>query len=387
MFSSRLPQTPAPNALSGALARLRERGIPYADLTESNPTRAGLAYPPDLLRSLADARSLVYEPAPLGLPAARHAVADDFRRRGVTIDPQRIVLTASTSEAYALLFKLLCDPGDRVLVPVPSYPLFEYLTRLEGVEADTYPLEYDGAWEIDLEALKRVITPRTRAVLVVSPSNPTGACLTRRELSRLAALCAEESLALIGDEVFADYPLRPRAEAAKSVLAQNLALTFSLGGLSKSAGLPQVKLGWIGVGGPPALVEPALEALELISDTYLSVSTPVQQAAAELLAWGGRIRGQIAARTRASLDQLRSAVARHPACRLLEPEAGWYAVLQVPGTRSEERIVLDLLERERVLVHPGYFFDFPREAFLVVSLLPPAEVFEDAVERMLPRLE
>ncbi len=386
MFSSRLPHSPTPNALSDQLARLRERRIPYVDLTESNPTRVGLAYPPDLLQPLADAASLVYEPAPLGLPAARQAVAGDFRRRGVPIDPQHIVLTASTSEAYALLFKLLCNPGDRVAVPVPSYPLFEYLTRLEGVEVDAYALEYDGAWEVNFESLRCALTARTRAVLVVSPNNPTGSVLARREVERFAALCAERELALIGDEVFADYPLRPRAEAARSVLDQECALTFSLGGLSKSAGLPQVKLGWIGLGGPPPLVARALEGLELICDTYLSVSTPVQQAAEALLGRGGEIRDRIAARTRANLDRLQSVAARYPACRLLAPEAGWYAVLQLPATRSEEEMVLDLLERERILVHPGYFFDFPREAFLVVSLLPPEAPFGDAVERLLARL-
>ncbi len=386
MFSSRLPHSPAPNALSRALARLRERGIAFIDLTESNPTRVGLAYPPDLLQPLSDAASLVYEPSPLGLPAARRAVADDFRRRGVAIDRQRVVLTASTSEAYALLFKLLCDPGDRVAVPVPSYPLFEYLTRLEGVAVDAYALEYDGGWEVDFESVHRALTARTRALLVVSPNNPTGSLLTRRELERLAALCAEHGLALIGDEVFADYPLRPRADTARSVLDQDRTLTFSLGGLSKSVGLPQVKLGWIGLGGPAPLVRQALDGLELICDTYLSVATPVQQAAAALLQRGGEVRDRIAARTRANLDRLQAVVARHPACRLLALEAGWYAVLQVPATRPEEEMVLELLERDGILVHPGYFFDFPREAFLVVSLLPPEAPFGDAAERILARV-
>jgi hypothetical protein len=376
-----------PNALSAHLARLRERGIPYIDLTESNPTRVGLAYPPDLLQPLADPASLVYEPSPLGLPGAREAVAGDFRRRGVPIDPGRIVLTASTSEAYAVLFKLLCNPGDRVLVPVPSYPLFEYLTRLEGIEADAYALEYDGTWELDFESLRRGVKPRTRAVVVVAPNNPTGSLIACRELERLDALCAEHSLALIGDEVFADYPLHPRADAARSVLEAEGALACSLGGLSKSAGLPQVKLGWIGLGGPRPLVRQALEGLELVCDTYLSVATPVQLAAADLMVCGGEIRAQICARTGGNLGRLAATVSRYPACRLLEPEGGWYAVLQVPATKSEEQMVLDLLEEERILVHPGYFFDFPREAFLVLSLLPPVERFQDAVERLLARLE
>jgi hypothetical protein len=386
MFSSRLPRASESNALSGALARLRRRGIPVVDLTESNPTRVGLDYPADLLAPLSDAASLRYEPTPLGWAPAREAVAADFLRRGVPMDPGRVALTASTSEAYGLLFKLLCDPGDRVLVPVPSYPLFEYLTRLEGVETDGYALAHDGAWEVDLEGLAAAVTPRTRAVLVVSPNNPTGSILARRELERLSALCAERSLALIGDEVFADYPQAPRAGGVASVLEQGRALAFSLGGLSKSAGLPQVKLGWIGLGGPDPLVRAALAGLEFLCDSYLSVSTPVQRAAPTLLLRAEEIRRQIAARTSANLERLRAAAARHPACRLLLPEAGWSAVLQVPAVQSEEAMVLELLERERILVHPGYFFDFPREAFLVVSLLPPAEPFEEAVERLLLRV-
>lgn len=382
MLSARLPSGATPNPLSQALDRLRAGGIPYLDLTESNPTRVGLEYPPDLLEPLADARGLVYRPAPLGLPAAREAVAGEFARRGVAVPPERIALTASSSEAYGLLFKLLCDPGDRVLVPVPSYPLFEYLTRLEGVEADPYPLRHEGGWELDLAGLRAAVTPRSRAVLVVSPNNPTGSILARRELEGVAALCAERSLALIGDEVFADYPLRPRAGGAKSVLEQAETLTFSLGGLSKSVGLPQLKLGWIGVGGPADLVSPAREGLEFLGDSYLSVATPVQLAAPALLARGAPIREQIQRRTRENLARLEGAVAAHPACRLLPPEGGWCAVLQVPAVRSEEAMVLELLEQERILVHPGYFFDFPREGFLVLSLLPTPDLFAGAVERI-----
>jgi aspartate/methionine/tyrosine aminotransferase len=386
MLSSRIPPSLAPNALARALARLGAEGLPCIDLTESNPTRVGLAYPPELLAPLADPGSLTYAPVPLGLPAAREAVAGDYGRRGIALTPERIALTASSSEAYSLLFKLLCEPGDRVLVPVPSYPLFEYLTRLEGVEAAPYPLRHDGGWEIDLEVLRRAVTPRTRALLTVSPNNPTGSLTTRQELATLAALCAEHGLALIGDEVFADYPLRPRAEGARSVLEQQQALAFSLGGLSKSAGLPQLKLGWIGLGGPAPLVERALEGLEFLCDSYLSVSTPVQRAAAALLAAGAGIRAQIAARTHANLAALDAAVAGHPAVSLLRPEGGWCAVLQVPAVRSEERMVLELLEAERILVHPGHFFDFPREAFLVLSLLVPEPIFAEAVPRMLARV-
>ncbi|MFA5026642.1 MAG: pyridoxal phosphate-dependent aminotransferase [Candidatus Methylomirabilota bacterium] len=386
MFASRIPFTSEPNALGRLLRRLEAAGAPIVDLTVSNPTRVGLDYPADLLAPLADPRAREYEPAPLGLSAARQAVAADYRRRGVPLDPGRVALTASTSEAYSLLFKLLCDPGDRVLVPVPSYPLFDYLTRLEGVEADAYALRYDGAWEIDLAGIRAALTDRTRAVLVVSPNNPTGSIVTRRELEGLSALCAEHALALIGDEVFADYPLLPRAEGVSSVLLQERALAFSLGGLSKSAGLPQLKLGWIGLGGPDPLVGRALEGLEFLCDSYLSVSTPIQLAAPNLLLRAGELRRQIAGRTRANLARLEAALAGYPACRLLRPEAGWCAVLQVPALRSEERMTLDLLEQDRLLVHPGYFFDFPREAFLVLSLLVPEAIFAEAVPRMLARV-
>lgn len=386
MFSARLPLGSSPNPLSRALDRLQAGEIPYLDLTESNPTRVGLEYPPDLLEPLADARGLVYRPAPLGLPAAREAVAGEFARRGVAVPPERIALTASSSEAYGLLFKLLCDPGDRVLVPVPSYPLFEHLTRLEGVEADAYGLRHDGAWELDLAGLRAAVTPRTRAVLVVSPNNPTGSILARRELEGVAALCAERSLALIGDEVFADYLLCPRPGGVSSVMEQDRALAFSLGGLSKSVGLPQLKLGWIGVGGPADLVGPAREGLEFLGDSYLSVATPVQLAAPALLARGAAIREQIQRRTRENLARLKGAVAAHPACRLLSPEGGWCAVLQVPAVRSEEAMALELLEQERILVHPGYFYDFPREGFLVLSLLPAEAAFAEALPRLLARV-
>jgi alanine-synthesizing transaminase len=325
-------------------------------------------------------------------------VAIDALRHGIDLDPARIVLTASTSEAYGFLFKLLCDPGDEVLVPRPSYPLFEHLSSLDGVRALPYTLDYYGRWSIDVDGLARAITRRTRAILVVSPNNPTGSCLSAGELDALAALCEQHDLALIGDEVFAEYTLNdvggpPRsADAAGllpcvSVLTQQRALTFCLGGLSKSIGLPQVKLGWIGIGGPDALVGAALDRLDLIADTYLSVSTPVQLAAPLLIERGHGVRTQIQARIEANLRALERAVARAPGCTLLRPEAGWTAVLRVPATRAEEDLVLDLLEEDRVLIMPGYFYDFPREAYLVVSLLPDPAVFNEAVARVLARAE
>lgn len=386
MFSTRTPSNLAPNRLTLALEAAALRGAALVDLTETNPTRVGLDYPPTLLDALALPAGLHYEPAPFGLPAAREAVSAEYRRAGLVVPPSRLVLTASTSEAYSFLFKLLCDPGDEVLVPVPSYPLFDHLSRLDGVIVRSYPLRYHGTWWVDVEALAEAVGPRTRAVLLVSPNNPTGSLLGREELEDLASLCATRDLALIGDEVFADYLLQPRADRV-SVLEQDEALTFCLGGLSKSAGLPQLKLGWIAAGGPAPLVETALGRLEIVADSYLSVSTPVQHAAGPLLAAGRAVRRLVQARIERNLQALTEAAAVAPSCSVLRVEGGWSAVVHVPATRSEESLVLELLERDGVLVHPGYFFDFPREAYLVVSLLPAPAAFRDGVRRMFARIE
>ena len=380
-FSSRLPPDPAVNALSRRIAALRAEGGAWVDLTESNPTRAGFDYPADLLQPLAARAALRYEPEPFGLPSAREAVAADYARRGAHPEPSQVVLASSTSEAYSWLFKLLCNPGERVLVPRPSYPLFEHLARLDAVDAAPYDLEYHGRWELDADSLVHAATPATRAVVVVSPNNPTGSCLSTRELEWLDTFCTERNLALVADEVFADYVLDAPADRTTDVALRASALAFTLGGLSKSVGLPQLKLGWIVVGG--ARRAAALQALELIADSYLSVSTPVQVALPELLARGAAIRDVILARLRENLAALRALAVRVPSCDVLPCEGGWYAVVRVPATRTEEDLVLGLLDRERILVHPGYFFDFSREAFLVISLLPPAGVFADAAARML----
>ena len=384
MFSGRLRQSGARNRLAVALDRRRSAGLPIVDLTLSNPTRAGFAYPPSLLEPLAQARALCYEPAPFGLRSARQAVADDFARKGIAVRSNRIVLTASTSEAYSLLFKLLCDPGDAVLAPRPSYPLVEHLTALDAVSLDYYGLEFHGQWAIDVHALREKLTApsgaRIRAIIVISPNNPTGSVITDDELDAIVSLAREHHLALIADEVFADYPIAGPPPA--SVLRQQTALTFALGGLAKSVGLPQVKLGWIGVSGPSGLVEEALERLETISDAYLSVSTPVQVAASNLLEAGAAVRTQIQQRVRENYASLGGIVAGYPACSVLPVAAGWYAVVQVPSIQSEEMIVLDVLDRAGILVHPGYFFDFEREAFLVISLLPQPAVFAEAVQAL-----
>ena len=385
MRSSRLPADLAPNGLAEAVSRRRAGAGGVIDLTESNPTRAGLAYPPDLLAPLATAAGLAYAPQPFGLELARAAVVADYARRGVTTRLDRVCLAASTSEAYAWLFKLLCDPGDRVLVPRPSYPLFEHLTALECVEASPYELDLHGHWRIDVDALARQIDERTKAVLVVSPNNPTGSVIDRAELDALAAVCAAHDLVLIGDEVFADYRLDGEAPAP-SVIDQAQAVAVSLGGLSKSVGLPQVKVAWMAVGGPADAVGRVMAGLEIVADTFLSVSTPAQVALPELLARGGVVRDEIRGRTARNLAALVAAVAAAPAVTLLPPAGGWCAVLQVPSMRHEEALVLTLVEQDGVLVHPGYFFDFPREAFLVVSLLVVPDDFDAGLARVLARV-
>ena len=409
MFSSRVPAGRRVNRLSQAHARLREQGIDVADLTESNPTRVGLHYPPSLLDTLASPAGLRYEPSPRGLPEARGAVAawlsqpscfgdslvatasragaEAGRVSGPSpVDPERVALTASTSEAYASLFKLLCDPGDHVLVPQPSYPLLEHLARFEGVEPVPYPLEYHGAWRIDGAALTDAIDPRTRAIIVVNPNNPTGSFLAPDDHEALTTLCRQHGLRLIVDEVFNGYPIDPVPGSGRSVLERPAeVLTFVLGGLSKAVGLPQVKLGWIVVDGPDGEVESALDALDLLLDTYLSVSTPVQLAAERLLTEGSSVTQQIRARVAANRRTLAKLMVDHPAAGLLRTEGGWYAVFRVPATETEETLALRLLEQDRVLVHPGYFFDFPHEAFLVTSLLPEPVRFETAMKRVLGR--
>lgn len=380
----RLPGDLSPNAAARAVAALGAQGRAVTDLTESNPTKAGFQYPEHLLHALADARALAYDPHPLGLMTARDAVSREFRRRGLEVPARRIGLTASTSEAYAFLFKLLCDAGDAVLVPRPSYPLFDYLTALEAVEAIPYRLEYYGRWRIDVGSVQRALGDRVRALLVVSPNNPTGSFLHKDDLVRLATLCASRDIPIIGDEVFADFPLDAAPHAA-SVLEATDIVTFSLGGLSKSVGLPQLKLGWIGVGGPADRVQKMLTAYEVIADAYLSVSTPVQVAAPALLEAGNAVRAQIRARVGRNLAALRAAAASYLSVSVLPCEGGWSAVVQLPSTRSEEALVLELLNRDQVLVHPGYFFDFERESFVVVSLLVEPDVFDRGVARLLAR--
>jgi alanine-synthesizing transaminase len=372
MFSSRLNWDVSPNPLARLHVEKRASGARVLDLTVSNPTRAGISYPAAILDAIGNQQALRYDPAPRGLPSAREAVAAYYAERGRGVSPDRILLTASTSEAYAYLFKLLADPGDQILTPRPSYPLFEYLAALDSVSVRQYPLRYDGAWHVDFAELERAVTPRTRAVVVVNPNNPTGSFLNGEDWDRLQQL----GVAILSDEVFSDYGF----ELVSRVRGEDRALTFTMSGLSKIAGLPQMKLAWIAVGGPGA--DEAMERLELIADTYLSVATPVQVALPELLALSGEVREQIQTRTRANLDTLRSLVAGSPV-NVLNVEGGWSAILQVPRIRSEQEWALHLLSERDVLVQPGYFFDFESEAFLVVSLLTPRDVFEEGIRRLI----
>jgi alanine-synthesizing transaminase len=385
MFSSRTRWDRTENRLARILAGRRAARAEVLDLTASNPTLAGLAGAPDVLAPLAAPEALRYDPDPRGLRAAREAVAADALRRGHRLDPDHVVLTASTSEAYALAFKLFGDPGDAFLAPTPSYPLFDFLATLESVQLSRYSLTHDGAWRLDLASLGAAVTERTRAVIVVNPNNPTGSYLKRGEAAALLELCGERRLAVLSDEVFADYAFAPDHERVTSLAGGDRALVLSFGGLSKSCGLPQLKLGWIAVSGPPPLRDEALARLEIVSDTYLSVGTPVQTAAPALLARREELQAPIRARVARNLEVLRGAVVGSMAS-LLPPEGGWSAVLRIPATVSEEDRVCGLLERRGVLVHPGYFFDFESEAYVVVSLLTPEAAFDRGLSLLLADL-
>ena len=338
MFSTRLDWEKQRNALSVLLDSKRRSGIRIVDLTESNPTRAGLLYPAEeMLNALAAPRAIDYEPCPAGLFPAREAVAEYYAARGEAVSPARMLLTASTSEAYGYIFKLLCNAGDEVLVPRPSYPLFEYLAALEHVRPISYRLIYHDEWSIDMDYLAGAITPRTRAVVVVNPNNPTGSFLKQDELRQLQSLCTQHGLAIISDEVFSDYSLRNDSGRVASLVSGSDVLIFCLSGLSKIAGMPQMKLSWIVLAGPLPQQEAARERLELIADSYLSVSTPVQQAAPQLLKAGQSIQSQIQERIRANFSRVRTTITFQSRCSLLDIEGGWYAILQVPRTRTEEQ--------------------------------------------------
>jgi aspartate/methionine/tyrosine aminotransferase len=364
------------------VARARESSTELLDLTGSNPTCVGLDYPPELLQVLLDAQhgSLGYRPEPLGALSARQAVVGQLaiaRGAGAAVDPQNVLLTASTSEAYAHLFKLLCDPGDRILIPAPSYPLLEHLAELEGVQVASYRLVYDGAWHIDLDSVRRASSERVRAIVVVSPNNPTGQYLTAPELSALAEL----GLPIISDQVFFEYPLD--AGPSRDVLLERAqeGLVFSLGGLSKLLGLPQLKLAWTVIRGSADAVREARERLELIADTFLSVAAPVQSALPELLLLAPRMNELIGSRCRDNLASLRRALEAAP-ISVLRAEGGWNAVLRLPNVASEDQLLEALVAQQRVIVQPGWFYDFDGGPHAIVSLLTPPASFAAGIGRL-----
>lgn len=383
MFSGRTPASLSPNRLTRALAELKAAGAPILDLTVSNPTREGIAYPrEEILAALQDARSLTYEPTARGLLAAREAIAEWHAGQGSPADPASLILAGSTSEGYGWLFKLLCEPGDAVLVPRPSYPLFECLAELDSVRVVQYPLIEELAWGLDLSELDRLVRPETRAIILVNPNNPTGTYLKRDIWLRLQEFAAYRGLAIISDEVFFDYAWRADPRRTSALQGPHLALTFTLSGLSKISGLPQMKLGWIHVDGPSHLKAEALDRLEWIADSYLPVSAPIQHAAARWLELTPRIQDSIRLRTAENLESLQTAVGVGGSCRVRTPEGGWCAMLEVPRIHSDEEWALMLLENHSIWLQPGYFYDFQREGFLVASLLPEPEAFRAALQRL-----
>lgn len=387
MLSRRTRYDLSPNALTVAINDRRARGAPFDDLTASNPTRVGLSPTEGALRAALAAPGVGrYDPEPLGLPAAREAVCAYYAALGCAVDPSRVVLTASTSEAYGWLFKLLCDPGDEALVARPGYPLFDELAGLEGVTLRSFGLAYEGRWELDVDAVREALTARTKAVMIVHPNNPTGSFVSRASRESLVALCAERGLALVVDEVFLDWAWT-EAPHAGSFADEARCLTFTLGGLSKAVALPQVKLAWTAVSGPAALRDEALARLELVADVYLSVSAAAQLAAPALLALRGPVLARGLARVRANRAALLARVDARSCATVLRAEGGWYAVLQVPRTMSEDEWVLALLDDARALVQPGWFYDFAEEGRLVVSLLPEEGVFAAAIDRVIARID
>ncbi len=369
-FSRRTEWNTEESELARAHRHRLQSGLPIADLTASNPTRCGFAYPPGLLAALADERALDYDPQPRGMLFAREAVSRYYADHGVMVAPEQVILTTSTSEAYSFLFRLLCDPGSEVLIPQPGYPLFDFLADLDDVHLKSAPLVYDHGWQIDPEGFRRAVTPQTRAIVFVHPNNPTGHFTKRWEAEALAELCREHNLALIVDEVFLDYGFGHAPESFAAGL-QDVPV-FVVSGLSKIAGLPQMKAAWIVATGPDSAL--ALERLEVIADTFLSMNAPVQCALPSWLEGRETIQKQIRERVAANLADLDRQLAKHATVRRLDTEGGWYAVLRIPALQPDEQTVMDLLE-QGVWVHPGYFFGMKEAGWLVLSLLTPEREF------------
>ena len=372
----------SPNRFTQAVEEVRASGGEFVDLTISNPTRAGITYDRTaILEALQNEQSLDYDPQPKGLLSAREAVADYYRSRGENVGPESLVLTSSTSEGYSYVFRLLANPGDEILVPKPSYPLFDFLADLQDVKLVPYPLIYDHGWQIDFHTLERAIGPATRGIVLVNPNSPTGSYVSAAERDRLNGICREHRLALIVDEVFLDYALD--GSPHPSFATNQGDVTFTLSGLSKISALPQMKLAWIALSGPAAEAHSAMQRLEVIADTYLSVSAPVQLAAAKMLEQRVSVQAQILDRVRLNLRELDHQLAQQKSCARLSVEGGWYAVLRVPVTQTDEELAIALLREKGVLVHPGHFYDFPQDGFLVLSLIAPTNEFRHGVAEIL----
>jgi aspartate/methionine/tyrosine aminotransferase len=433
VFAHRTNWNLTTNRLSEALSKHRAAGTTLLDLTASNPTECGFQYAPHaVMRALCSPRALEYHPDPKGLLIAREAVRKYYRDIGLNVSLEDMALTASTSEAYSFVFRLLCNPDDELLAPAPSYPLFDFLAGIQDVKLKPYPLIYDHGWQIDLHALEQAVSPQTRGVIVVNPNNPTGHFVKQDEMRALNQICSERNMAIIADEVFLDFSLgsnkrnqyhhgdtetrrlhgeerwdvkgksktggKPETtEAAKASGTANIltksfagnheALTFTMSGISKISGLPQMKLAWLIVNGPEQEKEEALGRLEVIADTYLSLSTPIQLAAPVLLELRHGFQEQLMARVHTNLAELDRQLAQQKTCSRLKVEGGWYAILRVPATRSDEELALELLEKQGVYIHPGHFYDFQQEGILVVSLITPEQEFSEGTERVLRSLE
>jgi len=394
MFAKRTNWNMAPNRLSEALAAHRAAGKPLLDLTVSNPTECGFEYDRSaILDALSDPAALSYEPNPRGLESARRAVARYYADRQEDVSLEDIFLTTSTSEAYSYVFRTLCDPGDEILIPSPSYPLLDFLAGIEDVSPVRYPLHYftrdrkaanDHGWQIDFHALEGAITSRTRGVLVVHPNNPTGHFARSADIAKLNSICSARGMAIIADEVFLDFPIEGNRPA--SFAANRGASTFTLSGLSKISGLPQMKAAWLIAGGPQEWKREALARLEVIADTYLSVNAPVQLAIPKFLDERHTFQKQMMSRVRRNLAELDRQLAAQKTSSRLIAEGGWSAVLQVPATRSDEDLAIELLTTHGVSVHPGHFYDFPSAGYLVVSLTVAESSFREGISRVVSML-
>ena len=387
MFSSRTNWNLTPNELSLLAAEKRKRGETILDLTESNPTRCGFLLEPPYLQSLSTPRAALYDPQPRGLASARQAIAAWYAGRGTIVDPENVFLTSGTSEAYSHIFRLLCNAGDSILVPKPSYPLFDYLCKLHDVEAIHYHLRYDGEWHIDVESLHDAVSKSTRAILLVHPNNPTGSYVTNDERVKIVDFARRHELAVIVDEVFLDFALSTNERRSGSFAAERGVLTFSLNGISKLLALPQMKLAWIAVSGSEASSKEAIGRLEVIADTYLSVGTPIQLALPELLKAGPSITEKITARIRQNYRHIRSMIGESSLVSLLTTEGGWNAIVRLPNMMSDEAWALRLLKDCNVLVHPGHFFEISRNVCVVISLLPQESVFSEGIAGILQAVD